>query len=428
MKDNTNDPRQQRGLIIAALSKITKKNGDWIVPSQSGNGKYTVHLDPDKATCTCPDHETRACKCKHIFAAEYVVQREQNGDGTETVTETVTLTATKKTTYPQDWPAYNEAQTNEKHQFQSLLRGLCDGIQNQVQTKGRPRLLLSDAVFAVTFKIYSTFSGRRFISDLKDAHAKGCISELPHYNSIFNYLENPALEPVLTGLITQSSLPLKAVESDFAVDSTGFTTSRFVRWFDQKYGVVRHEHDWVKCHMMCGVKTTVVTAVEIHERDASDTKILPSLVETTGKNFEMAEVSADKGYSSVNNTKVVASHRAIPFIAFKVSATGTSGGLWEKMYHFFSFKRAEFLAHYHKRSNVESTVSMIKAKFGDHVRSKTDSAMKNEVLCKVLCHNICCLISAIYELGIRPNFSTEDRAPRAVETETGEPRLLAAAN
>src|ERR671924_1861732 len=61
-------------------------------------------------------------------------------------------------------------------------------------------------------------------------------------------------------------------------------------------------------------------------------------------------------------------------------------------------------AHYHKRSNVESTFSMIKAKFRDHVRSKTDAAMRNEVLYKILCHNICCVIQAMYELGIEPTF------------------------
>jgi hypothetical protein len=43
---------------------------------------------------------------------------------------------------------------------------------------------------------------------------------------------------------------------------------------------------------------------------------------------------------------------------------------------------------------------MIKAKFGDSVRSKTDTAMKNEVLAKIVAHNICCLISAIHELGL----------------------------
>jgi transposase len=118
----------------------------------------------------------------------------------------------------------------------------------------------------------------------------------------------------------------------------------------------------------------------------------------------MREVSADKGYSSFANHEAIAKVGAVPFIAFKSLTTGSVGGLFQKMFHFFQFKRDEFLAHYHKRSNVESTVMMIKSKFGDAVRSKTEVAAKNEVLCKVLAHNICCLISAIYELGIEPTF------------------------
>jgi transposase len=165
---------------------------------------------------------------------------------------------------------------------------------------------------------------------------------------------------------------------------------------------------------MCGVKTNIVTAVEIHDRDASDTKILPSLVNTTAKNFDMEEVSADKGYSSINNTNVIASHGATPYIAFKSIHSGAGGGLWQKMFHFFQFNRSEFLAHYHKRSNVESTISMIKTKFRDHVRSRTDVAMKNEVLAKILCHNICCLIHAIYELGIEPEFHRTGSLDRMV--------------
>jgi hypothetical protein len=114
---------------------------------------------------------------------------------------------------------------------------------------------LSDAIFSATFKVYSTVSARRFMSDLRESHTRGFITRVPHYNSIFNYLENPELTPILRELITQTSLPLKAVEVDFAVDSSGFTTSRFIRWFDHKYGTVREEHDWVKCHLICGVKT-----------------------------------------------------------------------------------------------------------------------------------------------------------------------------
>jgi hypothetical protein len=47
---------------------------------------------------------------------------------------------------------------------------------------------------------------------------------------------------------------------------------------------------------------------------------------------------------------------------------------------------------------------MIKRKFGGHVRSKSDTAMVNEVLGKVLAHNICCVIASQCELGIEPNF------------------------
>jgi transposase len=75
------------------------------------------------------------------------------------------------------------------------------------------------------------------------------------------------------------------------------------------------------------------------------------------------------------------------------------------MFHFFSLNREEFVAHYHKRSNVEATFSAIKRKFGDAIRSKTPVAQVNEVLLKVLCHNIVCLVHAIHELGIVPAFS-----------------------
>lgn len=404
------DARQERGLQIAAVSKVMQKGKVWLVPSQSNNGtKYTVSPDKEQPHCSCPDHEA-GFKCKHIFAVEYVIQREFNFDGSITETETVTVQETvKRTTYPQKWSAYNAAQTHEKERFLELLNDLCDGVSEPEQAKtGRPRLPLRDAIFAACYKVYSTVSCRRFMTDLREAQEKGYIRKTPHFNSIFNYLENPALTPILKEMIVESSLPLKAVEQDFACDSSGFTTSRFVKWFDHKYGVVRQRHAWVKVHLMCGVKTNIVTAVEIHDRDASDTKQLPDLVNTTAQNFKLNEVSGDKGYGSLNNYAVIASHGATPYIAFKSIHSGKGGGLWAKMYHFYQFKRDEFLSHYHKRSNVETTFSMIKSKFRDHVRSKTDVAMVNEVLCKILCHNLCVLIQESFELGVSGTFWAEN--------------------
>jgi hypothetical protein len=38
------------------------------------------------------------------------------------------------------------------------------------------------------------------------------------------------------------------------------------------------------------------------------------------------------------------------------------------------------------------------------VKAKNDLAMRNEVLAKILCHNLCCLIHAMEELNIDPSF------------------------
>src|ERR1700683_2736376 len=254
------EARKMRGMEIAAKYKVVRRpDGDWTVPSQTASTRYTVCVKLHK--CTCPDFELRQCKCKHQWAVEFVQSREQNGDGTETVTQRMTVTEqVTRPTYAQDWPAYNAAQTNEKAHFQTLLPDLCRGIKDPEQTNGRPRLPLCDAVFCAAFKVYSTVFGRRFTCDLHDAHAKGYIAKVPHFNSIFNYLESPAVTPILQNLIEQSSLPLQAVESDFAVDSTGFGSSRFAKWFNFKYGEERIAKDWVKVHLMCGVKTNIVTS------------------------------------------------------------------------------------------------------------------------------------------------------------------------
>ena len=74
------------------------------------------------------------------------------------------------------------------------------------------------------------------------------------------------------------------------------------------------------------------------------------------------------------------------------------------MFHLFALNRDEFLAKYHERSNVESAFSMLKRKFGDALRAKTDTAMVNESLAKVLCHNLSVLNHEMQELGIDPQF------------------------
>jgi transposase len=393
--------------MIAATTKIKRQgSGSYLVPAQSQPGTYTVTMAPrakHPKHCTCPDFELRQLPCKHVFAVEYVLQRETRTTpkGETIVTETEAL----RVTYAQDWTAYNQAATTEKEQFCRLLHDLCDTVEEPEQKMGRPRLPLRDLIFGAAYKVYSTVSGRRFMTDMRDACARGLVSKPLHYNRIFDAIESEALTPVLQDLITASSLPLKEVEQDFAVDSTGFGCHQFFRFYSVKYGGVAEERGWVKTHAMVGVKTNIVTAVQITERHANDSPQLYPLVQKTAENFTLREVSADKAYTSRFNMNTVAAHGATPFFAFRTNAVPCKySALWSRLFHYFCMNRDEYLSHYHKRSNVEATFSMIKRVFGDSVRSKTPVAQRNEVLLKILCHNLRVLIHEIHALGIAPTF------------------------
>jgi hypothetical protein len=414
------DARQQKAQEIANSGKITFAHGFWSVPSQSSAAKHKVVVDGLFPSCTCADFELRDKPCKHMLAVQLHIEYQKNPPPPAPAHEPPQPTPkVKRPTYRQDWPNYNAAQTNEKRYVQELLADLCRLIEEPERKAGLPGrkpLSLADSIFVAVFKVFSTLSARRFMCDLEEAHRNGHVSKVPHFNAALKALEDPTVTPILHAMIRQSSLPLKEIETTFVPDSSGFCTSRFIRWFDVKYGVTREEAHWVKVHLMTGVKTNIVTAVVIGDKHAADVSQMPELVRKTAENFTIKEVPADKAYASTENMQAVANAGGTMYVPFKSNTTGAIGGIYEKAFYYFCLHREEFLKHYHPRSNVESTFSMMKRKFGDYVRAKTDTAMTNEALAKILCHNLCCLVSAWYELKIESVFCKpeEEDKPRAI--------------
>ena len=398
--------REERGQDIVKRFKIIKTNMGWRVPSQSRNGSgnaYLVSFNGHKPKCNYPDCQLRNNKCKHIHAVEFYIKKSISEEGEVTTTKGV------KITYKQDWKAYDNAQTNEKLVFLRLLKDLCNTIEQPNYKFGRPTLPLSDMIFISALKVYSTFSLRRFMSDVKIAKEMGLIDHVPTYMSVSNYMRKEEITDLLHELITLSSTALREVESDFAVDSSGFSTCRFARYFSYKHGKEMRYKEWIKAHIITGVKTNIVTAVEITHGHKNDSPSLPHLVEQTAKNSKVGEVSGDRAYSSRDNLQAIEDVGAAPYIPFKKNVSGKRGvlGIWGKMYHYFLYKHDEFLEHYHKRSNVETVFHMIKTKFKDNLRSKTKTTQINELLLKIPCHNICVVIQEINELGVRGEFVVE---------------------
>jgi transposase len=392
--------RRAKGEEIASTCRIRKIKDGWIVPSQTSYESNLVMFKDGKPTCTCLDFGIRQIKCKHIFAVESFLKK--------TIENEKNKPKTERKTYKQNWPSYDEAQQNEKSLFMRLLADMCSEIEEPTYMFGRPPVPFSDMAFCCAFKVYSLYSLRRFTTDMEIARERGFVDKVPCFTSVGKFFQNRRMTKILMDLITRSSLPLKSVETSFAIDSSGISTMRFSPYYDFKYGKTTKYRNWIKVNLVCGIKTNIVTAVKPSQEYDNDILFFKNLTRKTAENFDIKEMSADKAYSSKDNLNLIDNLGGTPYIPFKKGTTGKRRGsgskLWNKMFYYFLYNHDEFQQHYHKRSNAESTFHMIKTKFGDSVRSKTRMAQINEVLCKILCHNICVLIQEMHELGIEPNF------------------------
>ena len=314
-----------------------------------------------------------------------------------------------KKSYPQDWTAYNQAQQIEKIYLMYFLDELLDYIPFPEDKKvGRKPVSTRDKIFYLTLQFYNIKSSRRCIADLEIAKRLGFIDKAPHFNTVLKCLKDTTLLTYFKHLINVSGIPLQQIETDFAVDSSGFSTSQFDRWFDVRLGTNSDKRRFRKCHLTCGVKTNIITAVNITKGYNADSPQFKDLVLKTNRVYDIREVSADKAYSSRENLNIVSQIGGIAFIPFKKNVTKKSrmsgSFLWKRMFKFYSEHQEEFMQHYHKRSNSESTFHMLKIKFGSHLRSKYEIGQINEILAKCLCHNLCVLTQEMFELGINVDF------------------------
>lgn len=301
---------------------------------------------------------------------------------------------------PNNWGAYNNSQCKEKILLLTLLKDLCKTLDNGYSYigKGRKPMPSDHMIFCMCLKVYSGTSSRRIISDLELCKRKGFLGTTPHFNSILNYFNSRAITHKLKYLIRLSALPLAQLENKFAVDASGISERKYLpRWSKIRQDYRMHRQ-YKKIHCICGTSSNIVASVIVTDGRKADSPYFKTLLKEAAENFDISEVSADMGYLSRDNMKFADDLGITPYIPFKKNSKSMAGGarIWNKMYRYFKDNPEEYAKHYHLRSNSESTFFMIEQRFGKFVYSKNEQAQKNEILCKILCHNICVLIQEIF--------------------------------
>ena len=426
---DTTEARVARGRAIAATpGAVAQVNPiTFAVKSQTGIGVYRVEGNGAVATCTCPDaikHEGTGCK--HIAAVRFYLERQTVGPSGEVVSERVPIT------YTQAWAAYDGAQKAEVKLFDKLLSELVATVADPrpAQVRGQPRLPFSDLLFASVQKVYSQLSCRRSYSLFGFAAERGHIDRVPSYPMSSIVLNREDVTPILNDLIAKSALPLAGLEEDFAVDSSGFRTTSYGEYCQERHGK-SNANTWLKAHVIIGVRTHIIPKVTITDANGQDAPQFPGLVNgAVGAGFVMKEVYADKGYLSHDNYNVAASVGATAYIAFKSNSrarrsggSGVTSRWWKKMYHLFQSDREAWESHYHLRSNVESGFAAVKKKLGETLKSKNPVAQTNELLAKVLAYNLTVLIHEMYEHGVVPGFVSGNGVKVIGSEEAAQPLL-----
>ena len=309
-----------------------------------------------------------------------------------------------------NWSLYNTAQTSEKL---LALRIISDAVNSLkipyiYQGNGRPSIGLDDMLKCCVIKVFNNFSSRRTMADIKFAYALKYIRQIPHFNSINNYMAKQELAYYLHKLYKTLALPLVDIEENFAVDATGFSTFQKKHWVELRLDRAAKK-DFKKLHIICGVRTNIITSARVSEGNRSDMLYYEGMVLDTSENFRIRDLCADAGYLSKENCRIAEEVGASPFIMLKKNTrffgySARHAYAWQRMLTVWRDNKELFLQHYHQRSNVESTFSMMKRKFLPFVRSKTSKAQFNEILCKVVCHNASVLCLAMFELGVNLRF------------------------
>ena len=313
--------------------------------------------------------------------------------------------------------AFNIAASREKSFFMQMVSQLVQTVEEPPYSgRGRPPLSLRKTLSDLFCKVHDQRPSRQATSDLYYYDDLGIRNHhVPHFNSLTKYLRDPRLTPLLYGMLIMTSHPMRDLETVAAVDSTGFIARPPGHWNGVKHGCDNESSETRarkrrrlrrgrKVHVVSGVRSNTIMAVTITPINDSDHDELPELIDQTLAFFKIRELLGDNAYMSHKHYEMLGDLGIIPFLDFNsnVKMPPLDGSMWSRMFHLYSFHEDIWDAHYYLRNNGETTFSMVKGHWGEIVLSRDEVAQDNEILLKLVCHNIWVLNKQSVILRIDP--------------------------
>ena len=431
------DPRSQRGLTLAEAEKDSIKSlvgTKYLVPSATSNGsRYVVDTNPQAESCSCLDwarhgNYDRPHRCKHIWAVFYVLKL---ADGSELIMrkrreKDRKPKKVKRDNYPRDWKATNACRTLIPRLGPRLIEALCDGSglfdpEPGKRGRGAPPVPEADIVKTALLREFGQATAGEAEVIAEDYVASGVVrmAKVPHYNTLLERFAAPALMPKLHRLLARSALILLPFETGFAVDGTGFGSSVYDHYYVEKHGSKAQRRRptkrsrWVDAKVAYGVRTHVIAAVQVTEQhaDGGEPGVMPELLRRVIANGgNVREWYGDAAYCTENCAAAVEEIGAAFYVDWIRGRTGkTKKAALLRLYKTFDANPERYWNLYDTgRPLAETGNMMLKTRFGHSLKSRTSNSQYAEVMLRCICHNIACLVMAVQELGVEPQYWTPD--------------------
>lgn len=315
----------------------------------------------------------------------------------------------EKKVYPRNFPIIYAAARSEKLMFFRILKDVVDylDIPDRYNGNGRPKANIKDMLKCICIQQYCGLSHWRIESELKIAKQLKIIDNVYRKSAICKYLNDPTISIYLHKIYQTIAVPIAEVEIVAGCDASGMS----VQYGRRRWVEIRDDHqlhkDYKKLHIISGTMSNAVYFAIITDGTVHESPQLKFLLEGIKNKFSFQRLVADPGYLSRANADLISENGMQPIILPKKNTTSInkgSSGAWGKMIWFFKNNYEMFLMYYHARSNVESTFSMLKRKFGYEVRSKSMIGQTNEILARIVCLNASILGEVMLEFNLHPKF------------------------
>lgn len=173
-----------------------------------------------------------------------------------------------------------------------------------------------------------------------------------------------------------------------AIDSTGLSIWRYVRWLTVRHGTKKRRKDFLKLHFIVDCKSLLILSFKVTPPFKADSRQVEELLKFIR---DLGRLCADKAYLSRKICDLIAEHEGRPYISIKKNVTrirAQGSKAWREMLVMHRRSKKLYKKRYHRRSLAETAVSTVKRRFGHTLHSKKRRGQKNEFRLKVLTYNL----------------------------------------